>query len=72
MLDTCMGKAVHLAVAYDVFIGVSLCCPFSHEIRMDKIWDLIGSVSQGFPTYFCTKLYENYCACLIVYILNYK
>ena len=27
------GKiAVHLAVACDVFIGVSLSCPFSHEM----------------------------------------
>ena len=24
--------AVHLAVACDVFIDVSLCCPFSHEM----------------------------------------
>ena len=39
--------AVHLAVACDVFIGVSLCCPFSHEMS----W--MGSgVSEGFPTYF--------------------
>ena len=25
-------KAVHLAVAGDVFEGVSLCCAFTHEI----------------------------------------
>ena len=29
---TYMGIAVHLAVAGDVFDGVFLCCPFSHEI----------------------------------------
>ena len=34
----------------DVFDGVSLSCPFSHEI-LDAIWDLIESVSEGFPTY---------------------
>ena len=26
------GMAVHLAVAGDVFDGVFLCCPFSHEM----------------------------------------
>ena len=39
---TCTEKAVHLAVAGDVFDGVFLCCPFSHEM---------SSVSEGFPTY---------------------
>ena len=31
-----------LAVAGDVF-----------DDALDKIWDLIESVSEGFPTYFC-------------------
>ena len=44
--------AVHLAVACDVFIDVSLCCSFSPRDVLDKIWDLIGSVSEVFPTYF--------------------
>ena len=44
--------AVHLAVACDVFMDVSLCCPFTPRDVLDKIWDLIGSVSEGFPTYF--------------------
>ena len=26
------GVAVHLAVACDVYDGVFLCCPFSHEV----------------------------------------
>ena len=31
--DGSVGKvAVHLAVAGDVFDGVFLCCPFSHEM----------------------------------------
>ena len=46
-----MEIAVHLAVAGDVFDGVFLCYPFSHEF-LDEIWDLIESVSEGFPTYF--------------------
>ena len=25
---------------------------------MDEIWDLIGSVSEGFPTYFYLQLYK--------------
>ena len=35
--------AGHLAVAGDVFGGDFLYCPF--------FWDLIESVSEGFPTY---------------------
>ena len=45
--------AVYLAVACYVFIDVSLCCPFTHEI-LDGIWDLVGSVFEGLPTYFFT------------------
>ena len=30
--DHLMGNADHLAVAGDVFDGVILCCPFSHEM----------------------------------------
>ena len=44
-------SAVHLAVACDVYGGVFLCCPFSHGIALDEIWDLIELVSEGFPTY---------------------
>ena len=46
--------AAHLAVACHVFIDVSLCCPFSPRDVLDGIFDLIGSVSDGFPTYFPT------------------
>ena len=42
--------AVHLAVAFDVCGGVRLCCPFSPRDVLDEIWDLIESVSEGFPT----------------------
>ena len=44
--------AGHLAVPGDVFDGVFLCCPFFQCDVLDEIWDLIESVSEGFPTYF--------------------
>ena len=28
-----------------------MCCPFFRRDVLDEIWDLIGSVSEGFPTY---------------------
>ena len=43
--------AVHLAVACDVFIDVSVLSFFPRDV-LDEILDLIGSVSEGFPTYF--------------------
>ena len=42
--------AVHLAVACDVFIDVSLCCSFFPLDVLDGIWDLIGS-----PTFFLNE-----------------
>ena len=42
---------VRLAVAGDVFGGVFLCCPFFPRDVLDEIWDLVESVSEGFPTY---------------------
>ena len=41
--------AVHLAVAGDVFDGVFLCWPFSHQMS----WMKSGTSLGGFPTYFC-------------------
>ena len=43
--------AVYLTVACDVFIGVSVLSFFPRDV-LDGIWDLIGSVSEGFPTSF--------------------
>ena len=40
--------AVHLAVVCGVYGSVFLCCPFSYEVL-----NLIESVSDGFPSYFC-------------------
>ena len=45
-------------VADDVFDGVFLCCPFFPRDVLDESWDLIESVSGGFPTYSSvTKFY---------------
>ena len=45
------GRAVHLAVAGDVFDGVFLCCLFFPRDVLDEIWDLIESVYVGFPSF---------------------
>ena len=36
------------------FDGIFWRCPFSPQDVLDEIWDLIESVSEGFPTYSCT------------------
>ena len=43
--------AIHLAVACGVCGGVFLCCLFSHGVVLDGVLGLIGSVSEGFPSY---------------------
>ena len=43
--------AVRLAVVGDVFDGVVFAAVFPRDV-LDEIWDLIESVSEGFPTYF--------------------
>ena len=30
---------------------------------LDEIWDLIGLVSEGFPTYFCFVVSKTKCYC---------
>ena len=55
MLDypvtTCMGIAVHLAVAFDVYVGVFFMLSFFPRGDLDEILNLIESVSEGFlPT----------------------
>ena len=50
----------NLAVACDVFNGVSFCCPFSHVLN--EIWDLTGSFSEGFPTYFSKNFFKIFIA----------
>ena len=47
--------AVCLAVAGGIYDDVFLCCHFSPRDVLDEILDLTESVSEGFPTYFCTE-----------------
>ena len=35
--------------------GVFLCCPFSPRDVLDEILNLIESVSEGLPAYFCSE-----------------
>ena len=48
-------NAKTLAVAGDVFDGVFFVLSFLQRDVLDEIWDLIESVSEGFPTYFLYK-----------------
>ena len=48
-----MGNTIHLALTGDVFDGVFLCRPFFPRDVLDEIWNLIESVSEGFPSYYC-------------------
>ena len=50
-----MGNiAVHLAVAGDVFDGVFLRCPFSHEMSWMRFGTSLSQFLSVFPTYFCS------------------
>ena len=42
--------AVHLAVAGGVYLCLFMLSFFPRDV-LDGIWDLIESVSEGFPTY---------------------
>ena len=33
----------------------SVCCPFALRDVLNENWDLIGSVSEGFPSYFSSS-----------------
>ena len=50
---------VHLAVACDVYDGVFLCCPFFPRGVLDKILNLIESVSEGFLSYSSILLEDH-------------
>ena len=47
-----MGNDCSLAVASGVFDGVFFVLSFFPLDVLDKIWDLIESVSEVFPTYY--------------------
>ena len=45
------GIAVHLAVVGDVYDGVFLCCPFSHEMSWMRSWTYLSQFLGDFlPT----------------------
>ena len=53
-MTTLLKIAVHLAIAGDVFNGVSLCCPFSHEVSCVRSETKFGQLLRGFlPTLAC-------------------
>ena len=52
-VTTCIGKSCSPEFAGDVFGGVSLCCPFSHE--MAEMWDLSQFLRAFLPTLTGTK-----------------
>ena len=63
--------AVHLAVAGDVFDGVFVLSFFPWDV-LDESWDLIESVSGGFPTYSCIYIVLYvYCSVVLYSIAWY-
>ena len=57
-----MGNSCPLAVAGDVFDDVFFVLSLFPRDVLDEIWDLIESVSEGFPTYsfICFKSKPRY------------
>ena len=51
------GKLLFTWLSLVMSLMVSFCAAFSPRDVLDEIWDLVESVSEGFPTYSC--LYEN-------------
>ena len=48
-------------------LSMSLCAVISPRDVLDQIWDLIGSVSEGFPAnYFC-KHQVGYCDLILLF-----
>ena len=59
-----MQIAFHLAAAGGVYDGVFFVLSFIQWDVLDEILDLIQSVSEGFPSYFCKeKIKQNYRVC---------
>ena len=46
------GKLLFTWLSLLMSLMVSFCAVFFPRVVLDGIWDLIESVSQGFPTYF--------------------
>ena len=55
-MTTCMGNSVHLAVAGDVFVGVFLCCPFSHGMSWMRSGTWLSQFLRDFlPTFAVSR-----------------
>ena len=53
-----MGNCCHLAVAGDVFVGVFLCCPFSHEMSLMRYGTRLSQFLRDFlPTLTFEELF---------------
>ena len=59
-MTTLWKMAVHLAVASDVFGGVFLCCPVSHEM----FWMRSGTKLSRFLRIFSTYSLIQICICI--------
>ena len=55
-------------------LAVSFCAVLFPRDVLDEIWDLIESVSEGFPTYSvaCPKLTEEYQIHYILIVREYN
>ena len=47
------GKKLFTWLSQVMSLIVSFCAVFFPRDASDEIWDLIESVSEGFPIYFC-------------------
>ena len=57
--DHLYGKLLFTWLSLMISLMVSFCSvPFSPRDILDVIWDLIGSVPGGFPTYFCISSFR--------------
>ena len=62
MVDYSVTIAVHLAVASDVFDGVFLCCPFSHERSWMSSGAELGQFLRVFLPFLVDLLQQLVCS----------
>ena len=59
--DHLYGNKLFTWLSLVVSLLMSLCAVLFPRDVLDEIWDVIGSVSQGFPTYFFLRLFVAIC-----------
>ena len=57
--DHLYGKLLLTWLSFSMSLLMSLFAALSPRDVLEEIWDLIGSVSEGFPTYFFLVLSCN-------------